>query len=77
MVAGPEIARLVNEYDEYNDKHDGKNHEQSAAVQVEFRKDVCEVTGIVQRMGNPNFDLVIFDIKLVMDSSLVQTLKTA
>ena len=42
---------------------------------------MCEVTGIVRRMGNPFFDdgedLVTLDIKLVMDSSGVQTLKTS
>ena len=81
MVAGPEIARLENEFDEHNDKHDGKCHEQSAAVQAEVSDGVCELTGIVCRIGNPFFgdgeDLVTLDIKLVMDSSVVQTLKTA
>ena len=56
MVAGPEIARLVNEFDEHNDKHDEKQHEQLAAAQAEFTKDVRELTGIVRRMGNPFFD---------------------
>ena len=61
QFAGPEIERLVNEFDEHNDRHNGKHHEHSAAVLAGFRKDVCEVTGIVHRM----------------DSSVVQTLKTA
>ena len=47
MVAGPEMARLVNEFDEHNE-----HHEQSATVQAKFMKDVCELTGIVRRMGN-------------------------
>ena len=42
---------------------------------------MCELTGIVRRMGNPFFDdgedLITLDIKLVMDSSVVHTLKTA
>ena len=54
MAAEPEIARLVNEFDEHNDKHDGKHHEQSAAVQAEVRKDVCELTGIVRCMAKRN-----------------------
>ena len=37
MVAGPKIARLVNEFDEHIDKDDAKHHEQSAAAQAEFR----------------------------------------
>ena len=53
MVAGPELARLVNGFD----KHDGKHHEQTAALQAEFRKDVSELTGIVRRMGNPFYGL--------------------
>ena len=34
IVAGPEIARLVNGFDGHKDKHDGKHHEQSATVQA-------------------------------------------
>ena len=79
MVAGSEIAKLANEFDEHNNKHDGKRHELSAAEQAEIRKDVSELTRIVCRMGNPCFDdgeyIVALDIKLVMDSSVVQTLK--
>ena len=44
-------------------------------------KDVCELTGIVRHMGNPFIfdgeDPVTLDIKLVMDSSVVQILKTS
>ena len=50
-------------------------------MQAEFIKDVCELTGIVRRMGNAFFDdsenLVILDIKQVMDTPIVQTLQTA
>ena len=55
-------------------------NEQSAAVQAEFKKDVCELT-VVRRMGNPFFhddeDLFTLETNLMIDSSVVQTLKTA
>jgi len=77
MIAAPEIARLVNVFDEHNDKWSGKHHEQSAGVEAEFKKDVHELTGIVQGMGNPFlYDGDDPDTKLVMDSSVVQTLYT-
>ena len=42
---------------------------------------MCELTGIVRRMGNAFFydreNLVILYIKQVMDTPIVQTLKTA
>ncbi len=80
MIAGPEIARLVNEFDEHCVGNSAKHHEQSVGVQAEFRKDVFELTGVVQDMGNPFLDdgddLVTLDTKVVMDSSLIQTLQT-
>ena len=81
MAARPKIATLVNTFAEHIDKHDGNHHEQSAATQAEFRKDVGELTGIVHLTGNPFFDdgedLVTLDIKLMTESSVIQTLKTA
>ena len=34
MVARPVLARLINEFDEHSDKHNGKHHKQLAAVQA-------------------------------------------
>ena len=50
-----------------------------AGVQTEFTKDVCALSE-VKGIGNPFLDdgtyIVTLDTKLVMDSSIVQTLKT-
>ena len=81
MVAGPEVTRVINEFDEHHAKQAaGKHHEQSLGVQNEFKRDVCTLHGIMQGMGNPFTDdgevLVTLDTKLVMDHSVVQTLRT-
>ena len=53
MITGPEIARLLEEFDEHSDKQYGK---QSTGVHAEFRKDVSELIEIVYGMGNPFCD---------------------
>jgi hypothetical protein len=67
------------EFDEHSDQQSGKHHEQFAGVQAEFKKDVCELTAIINGMGNPFLDdgedLVTLDTKLVTDSSVVKTLQ--
>jgi len=79
MVAGPEIARIVNEFDEYQSKEPEKHHEQSRATQAEFMKDVLELVEVIQTVDNPFLDdgkdLLTLDTKVVMDNSAVQTLK--
>ena len=56
MIAGPEIARLVEECDEHSDKQYGKLQEQSEGVEAELRKDVTELIGILYGVGNPFCD---------------------
>ena len=59
MVAGPETARLLTEYD---DKHSMKrkdterHHEQIPSVQKTFLSQVKSVTDIMEELGNPFAD---------------------
>ena len=79
-MAGPEVARLVAEFEE--DQVDGgpgakRNieglyHEQQPEVQSAFLKDVQSLTLVLQDMGNPfleeSNDLLVLDTKYIMES---------
>jgi len=57
MVAGPEVARIVGEFEEYADitQEDGKHlhHEQYCSVQQEFQKDTSSLIAVFEEFGNP------------------------
>lgn len=57
MVAGPEVARIVVEFEEHAMKaqDDGKqlHHEQHFSVQDAFQKDVKSLIAVFEEFGNP------------------------
>ena len=80
MIAGPEVTRMVEEFEnsacaDSQDRH----HEQTPAIQREFRKDVSSVISNFNAMGNPfaeeSEDLFAIHTKDVMDGSVVDTVK--
>ena len=84
MVAGPETARLLSEYEE---KHSKKNkdselhHEQISSVQKTFLAQIKNVTEVIEELGNPFADthtyLYTLDSNLIMPDSVVHTIRTA
>ena len=63
MLSGPEIARLVNEFEaEYlsdNDPENPKNlhnHEQGFATQKTFYTQVNNLCETIRKLGNPSLD---------------------
>ena len=84
MVAGPETARLLMEYD---DKHSSKrkdtdhHHEQIPSVQKTFITHVKNVTDIIEELGNPfadtSSDLYVLDGKHIMPDSVVDAIRSA
>ena len=46
MIAGPEVARMVQEFENSASVDNCNYHEQTPAIQREFRKDVMSVTSI-------------------------------
>jgi hypothetical protein len=87
MVAGPEVARLIMEFEEdevsstpkaKQDK-EGHHHEQQPGVQFAFVKDVKALTAVIQEMGNPfleeSNDLLVLDTKDIMDESVTKTVR--
>lgn len=56
MVAGPEIARAVREFERTYDvgrPDDTRHHEQVSSVQKAFARDVKSLIGVIEEMGNP------------------------
>lgn len=84
MVAGPEIARVVAEFEDgmkdTSSESSHKHHEQTPSVQKTFAKNVNSLVTTIQDMGNPfledSGDLLVLDTKTVMNESVVHTVKT-
>ena len=83
MVAGPEVARIVVEFEEYANiaQEDGKHlhHEQYCSVQRTFQKDVNSLIAVFEEFGNPFLekgqDLLVLDTRDIMDNSVEKTVQ--
>lgn len=83
MVAGPEMARLLQEFEdslsrdakEYSLSH----HEETKGTQCSFKKDVKNLVAVFEEFGNPfmeqSNDLLVLDSNEIMDSEVVQTVR--
>ena len=58
MVAGPEQARLLSEFEGHILKADTNNqrHEQGCSTQSLFKKQVNSLSAVISNMGNPFLD---------------------
>ena len=83
MVAGPEVARLLDEYTETWEQEvdkieDCKHHEQIPSEQVRFNKQVKALANEMEDMGNPfleeSKDLIALDTKNITDEAVVKTI---
>ena len=73
MVAGPELARMIEEYEEkHNEKgaNDTRHHKQTPSIQDEFMKDVQNTVDNIKERGSPfleeNKDVYSLDTKIMM-----------
>ena len=87
MFAGPEIARLVTQFEEENFSNDDpqilsnfRNHEQGLSTQTTFQKQVNSLSKTIRSMGNPFLDdfseLVSLNNRNCMDESVSDTVRT-
>ena len=57
MIAGPEIARIIQEFEETPSKEVSeekrRHHEETPCVQAAFKKDVLSLVSAIEEMGNP------------------------
>ena len=83
MVPGPEIARIIIEFDEqairgHGDAHDFRHlhHDQKPGIQAAFMKDVRTLIAVVQEMGNPFLEntqnTLILDTRDIMETSIAK-----
>lgn len=86
MVAGPEVARVIEEFQDGNQYcrrqiTDTRHHDQTPSVQASFVRDVCSLVGVIEEMGNPfeeeSQDLVILDSKDIAGPAAVETVMNA
>ncbi|KAK3740395.1 hypothetical protein QZH41_000916 [Actinostola sp. cb2023] len=80
MVAGPEIARMVQEFENVTSSDTSlKHHEQEYGPQASFKADLQSVVSTFEELGNPfmeeSEDLMALDTKDIMSSAVVQTVK--
>ena len=82
MVAGPELARLVKEYEassELKSKVDVRHHEETPSAQSKFVEQVQSLTSVISETGNPfleeSSDLLVLDTKDIVDPGIAKKLK--
>ena len=87
MLAGPEVARIVGEFErsmlkscEESGSAVYQHHEQTLSVQQEFEKQVRSLTSVMEGMGNPYLeespDLLVLDTRDIMDEKVAETVRT-
>ena len=79
MIAGPEIARAVKEFEsayEVERPTETCHHEQVASVQKAFANDVQNLIRVTEEMGNPfsedSVDLLVLDTKEIAPTCVVE-----
>ena len=88
MVSGPEIARVISEFESSilaqtsRNKNDNlKHHEETPSIQSAFRKDVKALVTTMEERGNPfleeSEDLVVLDSKEILPQDAVTRLRKA
>ena len=84
MVAGPEISRLIQEFEnnsvDLRSKTSTKHHEQNQSMQNAFAKDVKSFVTTLEELGNPfledSGDLLTIDTKLIKSKEISQNMYT-
>ena len=85
MVAGPEVARVILEYEELLHGRDSVSsylhHDETAGVNKAFQKDVASFFNTIKELGNPfeeeSKDLIALDTKRITDQESVANLYKA
>lgn len=83
MLAGPEIARAVNEFEEtyWDVQCLPGHHEDINTVQISFANEVKALVAVVEEFGNPftetTTELLTLDTKQIMDSAVVKAMQSA
>ena len=82
MVAGPELARMVEEFEKVISANETQNHhEQKPTIQSAFAKDVVNLMSSIEELGNPfkedGEDLTALHTKDMMNVEVLHTVRNA
>ena len=80
MVSGPEMARLIGEFEHSTDRKqtaDSHLHDQKEHVQKAFARDVRSLREVIEEMGSPftesSSDLLVLDSRNIADAAVAET----
>ena len=80
MVVGPELSRIIQEFECKASASNGKHHEQYSKFQKVFKEDVEGLITAFEDLGNPFLedtgDLVSLGSSCIMPKEVVETVKT-
>lgn len=81
MVGGPELARMIEEFEGNFTSGEHDHHEQKPSVQSAFRNDVVNTVSCLEELGNPfteeSSSLMAIHTKDIMDDAVVGTIRNA
>eukprot|EP00794_Sanderia_malayensis_P001481 gene1481-1638_t len=82
MVGGPELARMVKEFENVTfEQESQKHHEQKPAIQAAFAKDVSKLVATIDELSNPfredGENLTALHTKDIMNEDVVFTVRNA
>ena len=83
MIAGPEVARAIEEFRDGHQhcgrREDTCHHDQTPSVQTSFTKDVRALVSVIEELGNPfdeeSMDLIVLDTKEIAGPAAVETVR--
>lgn len=82
MVAGPEISRMIQEFESISDtipQSNSRHHEQVPSLQTSLAKEVRSLVSTFEEYGNPfqedSGELVVLDTKDVIPSDVVKSVR--
>ena len=81
MVAGPEVCRMIEEFEVNANNESDLHHEQAKGRQTSFVKEVQDLLSVVSEMGNPfeenSEDLLTLDTKEIMEPDVAECMRHA
>ena len=84
MIAGPEIARVVHEFEgsvRDTSKSVNRHHEQNPASQKSFKTNILALVSAYEEFGNPFKEdseyLIALDSREIMEEKVVESVKRA
>ena len=81
MIAGPEVTRMIEEFETVSYTSDSRHHEQTKSFHSRFKKDVTKLVDIFEQFDNPfaadHTDLISVVSNVVADEQVSVTVKTA